>query len=101
MLLQLVIVAKAVNEVALIALLGQGALFVLSGASRDRNPIYALFRIVTRPVMKVARALAPRFVLDQHIGFVALFLVLVLEALLIAAKVYLVLVARGAAAGAG
>jgi hypothetical protein len=93
--LQLVILLKAVNEVAMMALLGQGALFVLSGASRDRNPVYALFKIVTSPVMKLARALAPRFVVDQHIGFFAFFLVLVAEILLIWAKVTLALSAAG------
>ena len=88
--LELVIILKAVNEVALMALLGQGALYILAGARRDTNPVYAILKAVTSPVMKLARFITPRFVLDQHIGFVALFLVLVVEALLIAAKIYLV-----------
>ena len=96
--LQLVILLKALNEVALVALLGQGALFVLSGANRDKNPVYALFKVVTRPVMHIARVLAPRFVLDQHIGLLAFFLVIVVEIVLIAAKVYLVLGAGAPAA---
>ncbi|MGE5170013.1 MAG: hypothetical protein ACM3JC_06525 [Rudaea sp.] len=89
--LQLVIILKAVNEVALMALLGQAALYVLAGSRRDTNPIYALLKAVTSPVMKLARLLTPRIVLDRHIGFVALFLLLVAEVALIAAKVYLVL----------
>ena len=32
---ELVIVLKGLNEVALMALLGQGALFILAGARRD------------------------------------------------------------------
>lgn len=88
--LQLVIVLKALNEVALMALLGQGALYILAGARRDTNPVYAILKAVTSPVMKLARLVTPRVVLDQHIGFVALFLVLVMEVVLIAAKVYLV-----------
>lgn len=91
--LQLVIILKAVNEVALMALLGQGALYILAGARRDTNPVYAILKAVTSPVMKLARLVTPRIVLDRHIGFVALFLVLVVEAALIAAKVYLVVVA--------
>lgn len=91
--LQIVILLKAVNEVALMALLGQGALYVLAGASRDRNPIYALLKTVTMPVMKLARLITPRVVLDRHIGFVALFLLLVVEAALIVAKIYLVVTA--------
>ena len=93
MMLQLVIIAKAINEVALMALLGQGALYVLAGANRDTNPVYAILKAITSPVMKLTRAITPRLVLDQHIGFVALFVVLVVEALLIVAKVYLVLAA--------
>ncbi|MDQ2962248.1 MAG: hypothetical protein M3R31_03670 [Pseudomonadota bacterium] len=91
--LQVVVILKALNEVALMALLGQAALYVLAGAKRDRNPIYNLLKIVTSPVMKLARMLTPRVVLDQHIGFVALFLLLVAEVVLIVAKVYLVVVA--------
>ena len=89
--LQFVILLKALNEVALMALLGQAALYVLAGSRRDSNPIYALLKAVTSPVMKLARLVTPRIVLDRHIGFVALFLLLVAEAALIAAKVYLVL----------
>lgn len=92
--LQLVVILKAVNEVALMALLGQAALYVLAGANRDRNPIYGILKAVTSPVMKLARLITPRVVLDRHIGFVALFLVLVAEAALIAAKIYLVVTAR-------
>ena len=91
--LQLVILLKALNEVALMALLGQGALYVLAGANRDRNPIYGILKAVTMPVMKLTRLITPRIVLDQHIGFVALFVVLVTEVLLILAKVYLTLAA--------
>jgi hypothetical protein len=91
--LQLVVIAKAINEVALMALLGQGALYVLAGAKRETNPVYAILKAITSPVMKLARAITPRVVLDQHIGFVALFVVLIVEALLIVAKVYLVLAA--------
>ncbi len=93
---QLVVILKAINEIALLSLLGQGLLFLFAGAKRDSNPIYFLFKTLTSPVMKVARFITPRFVLDQHIGFVALFLLLVAEALLIAAKIYLYLDASGA-----
>lgn len=93
---QLVIILKAINEIALLALLGQGILFLFAGAKRDSNPIYFIFKTLTLPVMKFARLITPRFVLDQHIGFVALFILLVAEALLIAAKIYLYLEASGA-----
>lgn len=93
---QLVVILKAINEIALLGLLGQGILFLFAGAKRDSNPIYFIFKTVTSPVMKLARLITPRFVLDQHIGFVALFILLVAEVLLIAAKVHYYLEASGA-----
>ena len=92
---QVVVILKAINEIALLALLGQGILFLFAGAKRDSNPIYFIFKTLTAPVMKFARTITPRIVLDQHIGFVALFLLLAAEALLIAAKIYLYLEAGG------
>ncbi len=94
---QLVIMLKAVNEVALIALLGQGLLYVIAGSKREQNFVYSLFKIVTRPVLKCTRFIAPRFIVDQHIGLLALFILLVIEAALILAKIALYLEASAAA----
>ena len=91
MLFQLVVILKGLNEVALMALLGQAALFVLAGARRDTNFVYTLLKTVTSPIMKATRVVAPRFVVDAHIGFVALFFLLVLEAILIVLKIWLYL----------
>lgn len=92
---QLVIVLKAINEIALLSLLGQGIMYLFAGAKRDTNPIYFLFKTLTSPAMKLARAITPRIVIDQHIGFVALFILLIAEALLILAKIHLYLEAAG------
>ncbi|MEQ1772207.1 MAG: hypothetical protein ABL891_00365 [Burkholderiales bacterium] len=92
---QLVVILKAINEIALLALLGQGILFLFAGAKRDSNPIYFIFKTITSPMMRLARLITPRIIIDQHIGFVALFLLLAAEALLIAAKIYLYLEASG------
>jgi len=70
----IVTVLRALVEVALLALLGQGAVGLLSGARRNRNPIYVLFQVVTRPVIRFTRWLTPKAIVDQHIGFVAFFL---------------------------
>jgi hypothetical protein len=67
-------VLRALVEVALLALLGQGLLALLAGARRDTNPIYVLFKIVTKPAIRAARWITPRLVLDKHIPFVAFFL---------------------------
>ena len=93
----LVLMLKAVNEVALVALISQGALFILAGSKRDSNFVYFILKSITMPVMKFARLITPRVVLDQHICWVALFLLLVAEVLLILAKISLHLEAAGAA----
>lgn len=64
---------RALVEVALLALLGQGAVALLSGARRQTNPIYKLFQIVTGPVIKMVRHIAPPQVIDRHLPFVAFF----------------------------
>ena len=91
MLFQFVVILKGINEVALMALIGQAALFVLAGARRDTNFVYTILKTVTAPIMKATRFIAPRFVVDAHIGFLALFFLLVLEAILIVLKIWLYL----------
>lgn len=93
----LVVMLKAINEIALIALISQGALYVLAGSKRDNNFVYFILKTMTMPAMKFARLITPRIILDQHIGWVTLFILLLAEALLIAAKISLHL--QAAAAG--
>ena len=90
---QLIVILKALNEVALMALLGQAALFVLAGAKREGNFAYTLLRTITSPIMRATRFIAPRFVVDAHIGFLALFFLLLAEAILIVLKIRLYLAA--------
>ncbi|MBL8491311.1 MAG: hypothetical protein JNM82_11080 [Rhodocyclaceae bacterium] len=67
-------ILRALVEVALLTLLGQGILALLAGARRHTNPIYALFLVVTRPVMRALRLVTPKAILDRHLPFVAFFL---------------------------
>lgn len=76
--LQIILILKALIEVAGVAFLGQGVLWVISGSKRDQNVVYNLFKILTSPVTRFARLITPRIVLDQHIGLVAFFLLTVL-----------------------
>jgi hypothetical protein len=86
-----VVVLKAVAEVAGLALLGQGVLAMLAGPTRDKNVFYRVLAVMTSPVRTAARWLLPRFVVDQHIGLAAFALVMMLWVVLYIAKVYLVL----------
>jgi len=64
-------VLRALVEVAMLFLLGQGLLALLAGRRRDDNTIYKLFLIVTSPVLKAARKITPRQIIDRHLPFVA------------------------------
>jgi hypothetical protein len=72
--LLLIGIARVVVEVALLTLLGQGLLALLAGARRHTNPIYALFKTVTGPAIRVTRWITPKAILDAHLPFVAFFL---------------------------
>jgi len=84
--LLIILVLKALTEVAGVAFLGQGVLWVIAGAKREENLVYKLFKLLTSPVTRFTRAITPRIVLDQHIGLVAFFLVVVLLIVLFVLK---------------
>ncbi len=86
-----IVVLKAVAEIAGLALLGQGVLALLAGPSREINVFYRVLAAMTSPVRAATRFITPRFVVDQHIGLAAFALVLMAWILLYVAKVYLVL----------
>lgn len=88
---EIIVILKALTEVAGVAFLGQGILWVIAGAKRDQNPIYGIFKTLTSPVIKATRWITPRIVLDQHVWLVAFFLLIVLWLGLTAMKIKLVL----------
>lgn len=71
------------------ALLGQGAVALLAGARRQTNPIYQLFAILTRPVIRAVRFITPKPIIDKHVPFVAFFLLFWFWLFLAWAKRYL------------
>jgi hypothetical protein len=88
---EVIVILKALTEIAGVAFLGQGVLWLLAGASREKNSVYNLFRTITSPVTRFARLVTPRFVIDAHIGLVAFFLLLVLWVVLTGLKIKLVI----------
>ena len=93
--LTLIVVLKALTEVAGLALLGQGILFLLAGASREQNVFYRVIQTITGPIIRFTRLITPRFVSDRHIGLAAFFLVAGIWLALTILKVKLVLDAAG------
>lgn len=73
--LTVIVILKALAEIAGLALLGQGVLYLLAGAGREQNVFYRTIKIITSPVTRVTRLITPRFVADAHVPFVAFFLV--------------------------
>lgn len=67
-------VMRALIEVALLTLLGQGALAFLAGGGRATNPVYRLFQVITRPAIKTARFITPRLISDKHLPMLTFFL---------------------------
>jgi hypothetical protein len=71
---EVVVILKALTEIAAVGMLGQGVLYVLAGKRREQNLVYQLFKTITSPVMKATRRITPRIVLDRHIWLVAILL---------------------------
>jgi hypothetical protein len=69
---------RVLVEICLFALIGQGILSILPGVDRQKNLFYLILKTIASPGWRVARWLSPRFVLDQHVGWVALFILAVL-----------------------
>jgi hypothetical protein len=80
-------IAQLVLYVALLALLGQGALFVLAGAKRERNLFYQLLQIVSKPFTLLVRKITPKQVADRHVPVVAFFLLIIVYAVVTFEKI--------------
>lgn len=73
--LLLLVIVKALAELVFMFLLGRGMLYILAGHRREGNIFYSVLRIVTDPVIRAARFVTPRMVVDAHIPFVAVLIV--------------------------
>jgi len=70
-----VVILKGLVEVAGLALIGQGIVYLLAGERRDQNVFYRVLKVVAMPAWKLARLITPNSIADQHIGWAAFFLV--------------------------
>lgn len=57
-------------------LIGQGVLAVLAGSKRQQNVVYKLIAALNIPVLWVARKTTFGLFPEPHLGFIALFLVI-------------------------
>jgi hypothetical protein len=86
MLVDVIITLRILVEIALFALIGQGALYLMSGANREQNVFYMVLKTIASPAMRFTRWITPKFVVDQHVGWVALFILALLWVVLAIAK---------------
>lgn len=63
--------------IPLLALLGQGLLFVLAGPKRDSNFFYQLLKLLSKPFTMLVRKLTPAKVGDHQVPIVTFLLLVV------------------------
>lgn len=78
---------QLVLYIALLALLGQGALYLLAGAKRTHNVFYRLLQIVGKPFTLLVRKLTPRQVADSQVPLVTFFVLLIAYAVVTFEKI--------------
>jgi hypothetical protein len=79
--------AQLLLYIGILALLGQGLLFILAGAKRDTNLFYQLFTVVNKPWTYIAALIAPKQIATRHLPFVAFCVVAVLYLAVTVAKI--------------
>ena len=69
--LLLIVIVKALAELAGMFLLGRGLLYVLAGGKRMDNIFFQVLAVVTDPIIRAVRWVVPRAVLDGYIPAIA------------------------------
>ena len=72
---------QLVLYIPLLALMGQGLLFVLAGPRRDTNFFYQLLALLSKPFTVPVRKITPRQVADHHVPIVTFFLLAIVYAI--------------------
>jgi hypothetical protein len=80
--------------IALLALVGQGALYILTGARRDSNVFYRLLQVVSKPFTLPVRWITPKQVDDRQVPVVTFLLLLIVYAVVTFEKINLCMAAN-------
>jgi uncharacterized protein YggT (Ycf19 family) len=75
----LFLVAQMVIRLLIYTFIGKGALALLVGSNYHDNVVWRFFDSITRPIWRLTRAIAPRFVGDSAISFLAVLLLIVVN----------------------
>jgi uncharacterized protein YggT (Ycf19 family) len=79
--------AQLVLYVPLLALLGQGVLYMLAGPRRENNLFYRLLQLLAKPFTALVRRLTPALVGDAQVPWVTFMLLLVAYAVVTFEKI--------------
>ena len=71
---------QLVLYIALLALVGQGILYVLAGGNRDSNVFYKLLQVLAKPFTLPVRKITPKQISDSQVPIVTFLLLAVLYA---------------------
>ncbi len=85
--LQFLNIVQLVFYIALLCLVGQGAVWLLAGAKRSSNFFYTLFQLLNKPWVAAARLVAPKQIVDHQVPFVAFVVLLIVYAAVTLAKI--------------
>lgn len=80
-------IAQLVFYIGLLALAGQGLLYVLAGAKRDSNLVYQMFLVLNKPWTRAASWISPHKVAERHHPVVAFCVLAVLYIVVTLAKI--------------
>lgn len=80
-------IAQLILYIALLALMGQGVLYVLSGPGRDANFFYKLLQVLSKPFTLPVRKITPRKVSDRQVPVVTFLLLLIAYAVVTFEKI--------------
>ncbi len=78
---------QLVLYIALLALAGQGVLFVLAGDRRSSNFFYRTLQVVSMPFTALIRKATPRAVANRHVPLVTFLVLLVAYAVVTFEKI--------------
>ena len=93
--LRLLNILQVILYVPLLALLGQGVLFVLAGGRHQTNLFYKLLSTLSSPFTVVVRKLTPKALSNAQVGFITFMLVAVCSFMVFAERGYLLCVEMG------
>jgi uncharacterized protein YggT (Ycf19 family) len=75
----LFLIVQMVIRLLIYTIVGKGVLALLAGPGYRSNVVWRFFDVITRPIWRLTRAIAPHFIGDAAIGFLAVLLLIAIN----------------------